>query len=258
MGRFTAIDRYAGKYYPMTPYQYGANNPILIIDINGDSVVYANEKIKAYVQRYASETRTTRKGKIKKNRSYNADFANLVGDLEDSEDIFVFTDDSSKMQGDGASQLGEFNVEKDGSQFNIVVPNYTSGKKSRSLDLFGGRGAVLAEEVYHAIQYLNGDVEKVKNRDGTFKLKAASTTTSILLEADAKIFAANSGMANLSTSSVASGYTIPTMAGLIKKSSGNRKEVARLLIHGTTKIVTPTFGGGRTKSIDYNPSYSVY
>jgi RHS repeat-associated protein len=258
VGRFTTIDRFAGKYYPMTPYQYGANNPILIIDINGDSVVYANANIKAFVQRYASETKTTRKGKIKKNRNYNAGFAKLIGELEASKDIFVLTDDASKIQGEDAAQLGEFNVAKDGSQFNVVVPDFTSGEKAKLLDLFGGRGAVLAEEVFHATQYLNGGVEKVESRDGTFSLKAASTTTTILLEADAKIFATNSGMANLNTSSYISGYTIPTMSGLIKKAKGNRQKVGRLLIYGTTKIVTPTFGGGGTKSIKYKPSYSIY
>jgi hypothetical protein len=32
------IDRFAEKYTSMTPYQYGANNPIKFIDINGDSL----------------------------------------------------------------------------------------------------------------------------------------------------------------------------------------------------------------------------
>jgi len=37
LGRFHTQDAYAEKYYPLTPYQYGANNPINVIDINGDS-----------------------------------------------------------------------------------------------------------------------------------------------------------------------------------------------------------------------------
>lgn len=32
------MDRFAEKYYPMSPYQYGANNPVINIDINGDSI----------------------------------------------------------------------------------------------------------------------------------------------------------------------------------------------------------------------------
>ncbi|WP_316822999.1 M91 family zinc metallopeptidase [Pedobacter gandavensis] len=38
IGRFNVIDRFAEKYYTMTPYQYGGNNPISTIDINGDSL----------------------------------------------------------------------------------------------------------------------------------------------------------------------------------------------------------------------------
>ena len=38
-GRFTTQDRFAEKYYAMSPYQYGANNPVRNIDINGDTIV---------------------------------------------------------------------------------------------------------------------------------------------------------------------------------------------------------------------------
>jgi len=38
IGRFFTQDRFADKYHSLTPYQYGANNPISIIDVNGDSI----------------------------------------------------------------------------------------------------------------------------------------------------------------------------------------------------------------------------
>jgi len=38
LGRFFNNDRFAEKYHSMTPYQYGANNPVLFVDINGDSL----------------------------------------------------------------------------------------------------------------------------------------------------------------------------------------------------------------------------
>ncbi len=38
IGRFTKVDRYAHKYFSLSPYHYGANNPVNFIDINGDSL----------------------------------------------------------------------------------------------------------------------------------------------------------------------------------------------------------------------------
>ncbi|MBL6449631.1 RHS repeat-associated core domain-containing protein [Fulvivirga sp. 29W222] len=37
--RFTGVDAFADKYFSMSPYQYGANNPIKYVDINGDSLM---------------------------------------------------------------------------------------------------------------------------------------------------------------------------------------------------------------------------
>ena len=39
LGRFTTQDAFAEKYPALSPYQYGANNPIANIDVNGDSIV---------------------------------------------------------------------------------------------------------------------------------------------------------------------------------------------------------------------------
>lgn len=38
IGRFHTQDRFAEKYFSLTSYQYGANNPTLYIDVNGDSL----------------------------------------------------------------------------------------------------------------------------------------------------------------------------------------------------------------------------
>jgi len=42
LGRFYANDRFAEKYYSMSQYQYGANNPVANIDVNGDSIMVLN------------------------------------------------------------------------------------------------------------------------------------------------------------------------------------------------------------------------
>ncbi|WP_299464633.1 RHS repeat-associated core domain-containing protein [uncultured Microscilla sp.] len=38
IGRFNRVDRFAEKYYGFSSYQYGANDPIKHIDVNGDSL----------------------------------------------------------------------------------------------------------------------------------------------------------------------------------------------------------------------------
>ncbi len=42
IGRFHTQDRFAEKYHSWTSYQYGGNNPIAFIDINGDSIWHVN------------------------------------------------------------------------------------------------------------------------------------------------------------------------------------------------------------------------
>ncbi|WP_455963819.1 RHS repeat-associated core domain-containing protein, partial [Bacteroides bouchesdurhonensis] len=40
IGRFMKVDRYSEKYLSLSPYQYGANNPVNNIEVNGDSIWY--------------------------------------------------------------------------------------------------------------------------------------------------------------------------------------------------------------------------
>lgn len=40
LGRFHTQDAYAEKYFDFSPYQYAANNPVLFIDVNGDSISF--------------------------------------------------------------------------------------------------------------------------------------------------------------------------------------------------------------------------
>lgn len=42
LGRFTTADRFAEKYSSKSIYQYGANNPVNNIDVNGDSITVLN------------------------------------------------------------------------------------------------------------------------------------------------------------------------------------------------------------------------
>jgi len=44
LGRFHTQDRFAEKYLDFSPFQYAANNPVLFLDINGDSTGYTVNK----------------------------------------------------------------------------------------------------------------------------------------------------------------------------------------------------------------------
>jgi RHS repeat-associated protein len=51
IGRFFVQDRFAEKYYTLSPYQYAANNPISFVDKNGDSIwVYLDDKTRLLYQ----------------------------------------------------------------------------------------------------------------------------------------------------------------------------------------------------------------
>ncbi len=45
LGRFHKLDRFSEKYIDWSPYQYAGNNPILFIDINGDSLATNNTEL---------------------------------------------------------------------------------------------------------------------------------------------------------------------------------------------------------------------
>jgi RHS repeat-associated protein len=59
LGRWHVMDLYSEKYYNFSPYSYGANNPVLLIDINGDSLVFGksileNKQLSAALAQFAN------------------------------------------------------------------------------------------------------------------------------------------------------------------------------------------------------------
>lgn len=54
IGRFHTQDRFAEKYLDLTPYQYAANNPILFVDVNGDSI-WVNSGGQSYYYGYTEQ-----------------------------------------------------------------------------------------------------------------------------------------------------------------------------------------------------------
>ncbi|MGB4292173.1 MAG: DUF6443 domain-containing protein [Bacteroidales bacterium] len=55
LGRFTTQDRFAEKYYGLSPYQYAAGNPVLFVDVNGDSIWVKDTKGNSYYYGYTEQ-----------------------------------------------------------------------------------------------------------------------------------------------------------------------------------------------------------
>lgn len=255
--RFTSVDRFASKFSFQSSYVYAANNPITFIDVNGDSIGYANQNIQQYVENFSSPTRTNSKGKVKKNRSYNAEFAGLVDRLRSDDQMFIFSDDAALLGGE-EGLLGLFGRDEGGSHFNIVAPSFSSnGDKGPLSIIAGGRAAILAEETKHATQYLEGDLMLATGVRGLVGLKPREGMDRIQVEAEAKIWVANSGMARLSTDKYREGYRIPTYMGVIR-AANSTQSVRRILLTGHQILKGPEFGSGKVSTFNYPPTYSPF
>jgi RHS repeat-associated protein len=89
LGRFHVVDRFAEKYSFMSPYQYAVNNPILFIDVNGDSINFSN--VIANDKKLAQNTLN--------------DLASKTGlDLSFDENGNLFYNKDSKVNKDGTSR----------------------------------------------------------------------------------------------------------------------------------------------------------
>ena len=96
LGRFTTNDRFAEKYYSMSPYQYGANSPVGNIDVNGDSIVISpnpNGLIDHIKSRFGYDTKfqKTVKADLAQLKKDDKTVAQIILKLEDSENIHQIT-----------------------------------------------------------------------------------------------------------------------------------------------------------------------
>ncbi len=88
IGRFHTQDRFAEKYCDFSPYQYAANNPILYIDVNGDSINVAEKYREAFMNDLQKVYGDNSKS-FSFNESGNLVFNGKAGDLtEDQQAVF--------------------------------------------------------------------------------------------------------------------------------------------------------------------------
>ncbi len=103
IGRFHIPDRFSEKYTNLTPYQYAANNPVLNIDINGDSIfishndqnyLYQNGKLYQNGTEYTGKVRGFLKQTIDALGQIYAgkEGASMLSELEGSKNKFTIVD----------------------------------------------------------------------------------------------------------------------------------------------------------------------
>jgi len=107
VGRFMQQDRFKDKYPSMTPYQYAANNPVLFIDVQGDSLDLSNltdDELRQYNELVAMD----------------AWLQTIFKELEESKHWYHVVVDPSRLRvGEGGHY--DFNTEGIGEE-KVVVP----------------------------------------------------------------------------------------------------------------------------------------
>ncbi len=117
LGRFHTNDRFAEKYQSLSTYQYGANNPVRNIDVNGDTIIVApnpNGLFDNVRMAFGSDTKyqKTVKADLQQLKKDDADVAKIISELEESRNLHYIT----------MPKKGQFNsVEYDGDKMKKKV-----------------------------------------------------------------------------------------------------------------------------------------
>lgn len=182
LGRFFTQDRFSEKYYNLAPYQYAANNPILFVDINGDSIdvsgVNGRDR-RALKKDLASKTGLKLKvkkgflvykidsnGNEKSNNSIDVS-ETARGDLMDAidhkETVSVKSGDRGSLTVDGTNQ-----IELDRSEILAGINQTTGGLDKTTM----GYALIFMHELYHT--EVGGDL-----KDPVRNLRAVRTGATV-------------------------------------------------------------------------------
>jgi RHS repeat-associated protein len=107
IGRFFTQDRFAEKYFNLSPYQYAANNPIGNIDINGDSI---------WTVFYDKNGKVTNEIPWQVQKMFNEEFGIKVGYNAKTKMLFYVEDyDSDLSQSESATNILKKALQDDNS-----------------------------------------------------------------------------------------------------------------------------------------------
>jgi hypothetical protein len=161
IGKFLTPDRFAEKYYNMSPYSYAGNNPINYIDVNGDSITLSrmfmeNEQVmKSY-----NEWATSKAGK-----QFIRDYG-VGGKYGKVSVVFDLTDFK-----DGTSGRTEmFGIDKKTGEATELTPSRTiEDLKGRGVDVSNYRSSLNRNE------YLRARISVPGNLIDAYSIKQGGT-----------------------------------------------------------------------------------
>jgi len=160
IGRFFNIDRYAEKYYAGSPYSYAANNPIMFIDVNGDSINVADKYRDQFNQALESAF-----GANAKNFSYNAS-----GNLVYNGDTKSFSKDELAVFNQINGVMGEKTITNVIYESSYTVKDKDGNSITVDPSKSGGEGSILAKENSITQNYIVIDPKAATNLTGVYEV----------------------------------------------------------------------------------------
>ena len=142
IGRFQKIDRFAEKYNPISPYSYGANNPIKYVDVMGDSLRIANTDITKEYLNSSVNNRNQQYINYDSNGNVSLNFGDMTDKqiqkaLKNDSGLAVINDMINATDKDGNSENYYFEVsnrregiDEFGLAFNMDVTTVSGGSVS--------------------------------------------------------------------------------------------------------------------------------
>ena len=186
LGRFMTTDRFSEKYYSMSPYQYAANNPVNIVDINGDSLsIQANpnglfDQIKSYLG-FDTKYQEQVKADISRLKTDNKEVGDMIEKLEKSENMHAITM-TKKGKKENSSTFDSKKAIEGIPQGSIISYN-----PYNTTDINGRKRAprvALSHELRHSYDADTGSVtlEKTENGIDIMEVRAVNTENKIRMK----------------------------------------------------------------------------
>lgn len=136
-----SVDPMSDKYPSLSPFTYCADNPVKLVDPEGDTIRYETEKDRTFIQSLLNQN----------SNNYSRQFVEIYDVLDNSEHIYTF----SRTKNDGKNEGYFENVDKNSSIIHYSTNSYVEHYgASEYRNVF--------EETYHAYQY-NSKKEVVKS-----------------------------------------------------------------------------------------------